>query len=116
MWRKCLILRKSESISQSNVKQFISVGVSFLLQNSRGNQEPSVNCSSTAPTPRSLASVASRKGAESRGKARDVALVRAVLARLKAESQAGVQLKCYLGEVRSVRGLIIEARPGRNRL
>ena len=70
------------------------VGVSFLLQNSRGHQEPSVNCSRTAPTPRLLASVASCKGAESRGKARDVALVRAVLARLKVESQAEVQLKC----------------------
>ena len=65
---------------------------------------------------RLLASVARRKGAESRGKARDVALVRAVLARLKAELQAGVQLKCFLGEVRLVSGLIIEARPGRNGL
>ena len=45
-----------------------------------------------------------------------MALVRAVLARLKAELQAGVQLKCFLGEVRLVSGLIIEARPGRNGL
>ena len=64
----------------------------------------------------SLASVARRIGAESTGKAREVAFSRADLANLKAAAQAGVQENGILGDVRSVRGLTRDARPGRNLL
>ena len=60
--------------------------------------------------------MASRRGAESREKARDVALERAFLARLKAVLQAGIQEKCSFGEVRSVRGFTMAARLSRNLL
>ena len=60
-WRMAEWTAKS---SRSKAEYLLSLGLKALEKKARGFQEPSVNCSSTAPIPSPLASVVRAVGAE----------------------------------------------------